>query len=400
MHPSILCINTGGIGDLHGLRMRRLVEDLEADVHVLDLDRSQSRRANMSTVWKRLTAHDWDLVYMESTGIGGGLPLIHAARSRGLRYIVSSGDPIGGYFRVVDGPVRGFILGQYEKQLYRHSSGFVGWTPYLTGAALHLGAPRGVTVEGAVDCSLFRSLPDTERRTLKKEYGLNPDHLVAGVVGSLTWTERQQYCYGLELVELMKHVERDDVSVLIVGDGTGREVLEARVPASLRHRIIFTGRVPETEVVQTLNAMDVGFITQTQDALGSFRLTTKLPEYLAAGLPVAMSPIPGFFDYAADVGWPLPAGHPADPDFHRACAQWIDTLSWPDIKARRNKAPRVAAETFDYTIVRPRFTRFVHDLLGIESPDSTAVVPAPEARSVGGSSEAARSSTGDTVATA
>lgn len=378
--PDVLCINTGGIGDLHGLRMRRLTQDLEATCTYLDLDRSHSRAANARTVWEALQSQPWDLVYMESTGIGGGLPLIRAARTSGLRYIVSSGDPIGGYFRVVDGPVRGFLLGQYEKLLYRSSSGFVGWTPYLTGAALHLGAPRGVTVEGAVDCSLFHPRSETERRTLKKHYGLSPDHLVAGVVGSLKWTDRQQYCYGLELVEMMQHVDRDDVSVLIVGDGTGRKKLQARVPAHVRDRVVFTGRVPESDVAQALSAMDVGFITQTQDELGSFRLTTKLPEYLAAGLPVAMSPIPGFYDYAATAGWALPSGHPADPEFHQACAKWINRLTWDAVELRRQEAPRVAAKTFDYNVVRPRFTRFVGSIINQDWAETGTIAKAPSAQ--------------------
>jgi glycosyltransferase involved in cell wall biosynthesis len=365
MH-SILCINTGGIGDLHGLRMRRLVEDLNADLQFLDLDRSHSRRQNTAVVNDHLASRDWDLVYMESTGIAAGLPLIWAARRRGLRYVVSSGDPIGGYFRVVEGALQGFLLGQYEKQLYRHSSGFIGWTPYLTGAALNLGAPRGVTVEGAVDCDLFRPLPEPDRRAVKTQYGLSPDHLVAGIVGSLKWTERQQYCYGLELIEMLQYLQRPDVSVLIVGDGTGRETLQDRVPHSMRKRVVFTGRVPETEVATLLNAMDIGFITQTLDELGSFRLTTKLPEYLAAGLPVAMSPIPGFFDYASEAGWALPTGHPADPAFHRGCARWIDSVSWQEVESRRRRAPDLARSIFDYSIVRPRFTRFVGDLLAMD----------------------------------
>jgi glycosyltransferase involved in cell wall biosynthesis len=179
----------------------------------------------------------------------------------------------------------------------------------------------------------------------------------------LKWTERQQYCYGLELIEMLQYLQRPDVSVLIVGDGTGREILQDRVPPSMQERVVFTGRVPETEVATLLNAIDIGFITQTLDELGSFRLTTKLPEYLAAGLPVAMSPIPGFFDYVGEAGWALPNGHPADSDFHRACARWIDSVSWQEIDARRRRAPDLARSIFDYSVVRVRFLDFIRSLL-------------------------------------
>jgi glycosyltransferase involved in cell wall biosynthesis len=179
----------------------------------------------------------------------------------------------------------------------------------------------------------------------------------------LKWTERQQYCYGLELIEMLQHLQRPDVSVLIVEDGTGREILQDRVPPPCGNVLFLTGRVPGTEVAPLLSAMDIGFITETFDDLGSLRLTTKLPEYLAAGLPVSMSPIPGFFDYARGAGWALPNGHPADPDFHRVCARWIDSVSWQEIDARRHRAPDLARSIFDYSVVRPQFTRFVDHVI-------------------------------------
>jgi glycosyltransferase involved in cell wall biosynthesis len=343
--------------------MRRLTRDLDAECTFLDLDRNRSRMDNIRDVWHTLKQRRWDLVYMESTGIAGGLPLIQAARRHSQRYVVSSGDPIGGFFRVVHGTVAGFAFEQYEKCLYRYSAGFIGWTPYLTGAALKLGAPRAVTVEGAVDTSIFSSRSTPERRVLKQRYGLNPDHMVAGVVGSLKWTPRQSYCYGLELARMLPYVQRDDLSVLIVGDGDGRARIEEAIPDAWHDRVVFTGRVPEADVVDTLNAMDIGFITQTMDELGSFRLTTKLPEYLAAGLPVAMSPIPGFYDYAQEAGWSLPPHHPASDAFARALGSWIDTVTDREVAHRRKRARDIARDVFDYSVVRPRFASFISDVL-------------------------------------
>jgi len=364
---SLLCINTGGIGDLHGLRARRLTEELSVECAYVDVDRSMSRLANARIIWQKLRERRWDLVYQEGTGIAGGLPLILGSLQWGQPYVVSSGDPIGGYFRVVKGPLVGAAFEQYEKLLYRCSAGFIGWTPYLAGMALKMGAPRAVTVEGAVDTDIFNPCDTSRRRALKCHYGFDPDHVVCGVVGSLKWTPRQQYCYGLELVRMLPYLKRTDLSVLIVGDGNGRARLEAAVPPPYRDRVVFAGRVPEEEVVDALNAMDVGFITQTLDDLGLYRLTTKLPEYLATGLPVAMSPTPGFYDYAAPAGWPLPAHHPADDAFHQACARWLDTLTWDAIDERRRVAPKLAQKYFAYAVVRPRFEAFIHNLLSVPS---------------------------------
>ncbi len=361
--PDILCINAGGIGDLHGLRVRRLTEGLNANLTFHDIDKSRSRPENSKTIWALLNSQKWDLVYQEATGIAGGSQLIRAARSNGQRYIVSTGDPVGNFFKTTRGPIYGAIFERYEKSLYKHCAGFVGWTPYLTGMALKMGARRAVTVEGAADLDVFRPYPSDQRVEMKERYGLNPDHIVCGVVGSLSWSERQQYSYGLELVSMMKYLSRPDVSVLIVGDGTGRSKLEERVPANMKDRIVFTGRVAENEVVDTLNAMDIGFITQTLDGLGSFRLTTKLPEYLGAGLPIAMSPIPGFYDYALNAAWALPPFHPASEEMHRGTAEWLDQLDRAEISDKRGETTAIALQRFSYDVVRPRFHQFVYDIL-------------------------------------
>ncbi len=361
----MLCISTAGPVGQDIRRIRRLTEGLPVDCTVWGLDRSRSRRENMQAVWERLRQERPDLVYLEGTGIAAGLPLIRAARSWGQRYVVSSGDPIGGFFRVTQGPLCGLAFSVYERLLYRHSAGFIGWTPYLTGAALKLGAPRAITIEGGVDLETFRPYPEAQRRALRQHYGIPEEHLVCGVVGSLKWVPRQRYCYGLELVEMLSYLRRDDVTVLIVGDGDGRPRLEARVPDRLRARAVFTGRVEETEVANLLNVMDIGFITQTLDALGRYRLTTKLPEYLAAGLPIAMSPIPGFYDYVYPAGWALPEGHPADPAFHRKLAAWLDGLRPEEVRERAAKAPALARR-FGYDVLRPRFAAFIGGLLGVD----------------------------------
>lgn len=360
---TVLCINPKGQGDLHELRARRLTRNLKAQLTFYNVDRSVSYPAAMRALWKVIASQKWDLVYQESTGIIGGANLIWARLTRRQRFIVSSGDPVGGFFHVTKGPLVGTFFDIYERLLYRACAGFVGWTPYLTGAALKLGARQGVTVEGAVDLKTFVCFSAPERKTAKEHYGLDPGHLICGVVGSLRWTPRQSYCYGLELIEALKRLKRRDVSVLIVGDGSGRAILEQAVPEHLRSRVVFTGRLPESEVVNAMNAMDIGFITQTLDQLGSYRLTTKLPEYLACGLPVAMSPVPGFYDYAADAGWPLPPLHPAGLEFHARCAAWLEQLGWAEVHEKASHAREVAVQRFDYEAVGKKFGKFVEALL-------------------------------------
>jgi Glycosyltransferase len=358
--PEILCINTGGVGDLHGLRMRRLAGYLDRPVVFYDLDRNAKKQA-FRDLREVIRSRRWRLIYQESTGIAGGLNLLLAPRD--VPFIFSSGDPISGFFRATKGPLYGKVFEAYERALFRACAGFIGWTPYLAGRALEMGARRAVTIEGAVDMDVFRPLPPDERRAIRAGLGIPPDKIVCGLVGSIKWVPRQSYCYGLELVEAARRITRPDMVFLIVGDGDGRALLEQRLTGEAKQRVIFTGRLPEAEVARAMNAMDLGFITQTLDCLGSYRLTTKLPEYLGCGTPVAMSPIPGYFDYAETAGWALPPLHPASSAFHDQLAAWLNGLTREEIEEKARHGRAVAQERFTYNVVGPRFASFVENLL-------------------------------------
>lgn len=368
----VLCIVTAGKNSLDELRSHRLTSKLDAQTVHYYVDRSLPRTVVAKELWQILNSSQWDLVYQEGTGIAGGINLIRAALTSQQPFVVSSGDPIGGFFHTTKGPLFGNLFEVYERLLYKTCTGFIGWTPYLTGVAMKMGAKRAVTIEGGVDRNVF--YPDNSTRLdFRRKYGIPADHLVCGVVGSLIWVSPHAYCYGYELVEVLKRLKRKDISFLIVGDGDGKSRLEQAVPNSLKSRVIFTGRLPETEVVKAINAMDIGFVTQIMGKLGNYRLTTKLPEYLACGVPVAMSPIPGFYDYVAPAGWSLPASHPGKANFHERCAQWLDQLSWSDVDTKARLAPEVARKYFDYDMLSTKFCSFIHELLfASEAPISTA----------------------------
>lgn len=364
MTKQVLCLISAGGGGQDERRARALCEvlgrDSGAQISFEIADKAAGRRAIAAQVSARLR-QKFDLIYLEGTGIAAGLPLIGAAR-RGQKYIVSSGDPIRGFVQTTSGPLQGRLFGRYEHSLMRGCAGFVGWTPYLTGRALELGAPRGVTVEGGVDLAKFHAPSADEKQTARSRLGLPQDHIVCAVVGSLQWNARQSYVYGLELVEALRYLGRSDVSMLIVGDGTGQEILKERVSAKVKNRVVFTGRLPQSEVVSALHAADIGFVTQTLDGLGNYRLTTKLPEYMASGLGIAMSPTPGFYDYVLEAGWALPALHPASEGFHRGCARWLDVLGREDIAPKGARAVDLARQRFDFEALSSRFSRFVRDI--------------------------------------
>ena len=149
-----------------------------------------------------------------------------------------------------------------------------------------------MTASGWAPYSLSPEDQTASRIKVRKELGIAANDLVFGLVGSLAWTKRVGYCYGLELVRALERTSRPNLKVVIVGDGTGRTHLEEAAGKRLGDSVILTGRVSRDQVPDYLAAMDVASLPQSVDQIGSFRYTTKLSEYLAAGLPIVTGQIP------------------------------------------------------------------------------------------------------------
>ena len=133
---------TQGDGSGDEARITALLAPLRASR--LELRPRPGRRARASTVLKRLLRERPDVVVMEGTGVAGGAAVLAARLLAGVPYVVSSGDAVGPYLGLISpwltAPGR-----VYERLLCRLSAGYIGWSPYLVGRAITLGARRGVT---------------------------------------------------------------------------------------------------------------------------------------------------------------------------------------------------------------------------------------------------------------
>jgi hypothetical protein len=301
-----------------------------------------------------------DLVVMEGTGVAGGAALVLARLLFGRRYVVSSGDAVGPW---VGGRVRllGPVFGLYERILCRLASGFIGWTPYLVGRALTFGTRRAMTAAGWAP---FHSAPEqraADRVRMRAALGIPAENLVVGITGSLVWSGRYGYCYGWELVEAARRVRRSDATFLVIGDGNGRARLEARAKGLPAGRVVFTGRVPQADLPAYYAAMDVASLPQSVDRVGSFRYTTKLPEYLAMGLPVVTGETPLAYDFDGGWLWRLPGAAPWAAEYIAALAALIDGLDSKELAAKQVAVPTDPPE-FRYSDQAARAEAFIHDL--------------------------------------
>ena len=357
-HPSILAFATQGAGGDDEARLLTLLDNFDPIVFAFD---RKGKWWSFRALVKALLKCRPHLVVMEGTGIAGGLAILLARLVAGIPYVVSSGDAVGpfvGRHRPLLGP----LFGLYERLLCRLSAGYIGWTPYLAGRALTFGAPRVMSAPGWAPCSTSANQFADSRVRIRKELGIAPEDLVFGIVGSLAWTRRVRYCYGLELVRALGRTKRRDLKVIIVGDGDGRPHLEQAAGKELGVRVFLTGRVPREQVPEYLSAMDVASLPQSVDQVGSFRYTTKLSEYLAAGLPVVTGQIPLAYDLGDDWLWRLPGNAPWDERYLQALANLMEHVSSSELTAKQEAVPDHLPE-FDRSRQVDRVTAFLMDLL-------------------------------------
>jgi glycosyltransferase involved in cell wall biosynthesis len=352
----ILAFATQGAGGDDEKRLRDLLETLP--VEFFSFTRG-SRWASFRSLLQELLRDRYSLAVMEGSGIGGGAALLLARWLRGRPYVVSSGDAVGPFLKSRM-PWGAPIFYLYERLLCRFAAGFIGWTPMLAGRALTFGCPRAMTATGWAPFTLPSEQRAEARARVRRSLGIDENALVFGLVGSLDWNPRVGYCYGWELVQAAGRAgSRSDICVLVAGDGDGLAELKAAA-ARLKARVVFPGRIPRAQVPEFLAAMDVASLPQTVDQVGSFRYTTKLSEYLAAGLPVITSRIPLSYDLNTGWLWRLPGATPWGEEFISSLAGLMRTIHVDDLVRKRSALP---PHVFDKAAQVDRVTQFIEDLL-------------------------------------
>ncbi len=353
--PRLLCFATQGYEHIEGERIRNLLAPLHPEVFAFDHDHKLRSAVGLT---RTVLASRPDLVVMEGTGMAGGVTLLLLNALLGTRYVVSSGDAVGPFLRLRSRLI-GALGGAYERLLCRRSAGFVGWTPYLVGRALTFGAPVGMTAPGWTR----DHAPAGAREQVRRRLGISEETLVVGLVGSLHWNERVGYAYGAELVQAIRRVARRDLMICIVGDGSGRPRLEAMAGEDLGARVLFTGRVPPTAVPEYLAAFDAATLSQSVDAVGSFRYSTKLSEYRAAELPIIIGEIPAAYDLDEGYFWRLPGSAPWSETHIEALARLLERLSAAEVADKRAAIARLQSNPFDPLLQQRRMKAFVTDIL-------------------------------------
>lgn len=271
-------VNAPGIQERRARALAEALGDCVADVLIAPRPTEALRRAR-----------HWDVAYVIDPG-RVGFPAAVAAKATGATTLVEMGDPQRALYETQDRSALEQRLGALLDGLVSVGADGVVVRGRELARILRLRTPWTYVPDG-VDLQRFRRL---DARRLRARLGIPEDVLVCGVVGSITWSDRARFTYGLDLVEAIARDEAGSVHAMIVGDGTGIEVLRRRAAElDVAARLHLVGRVDHDLVPDHLNAIDVCVSTQTPDEVGRGRTTAKLPEYLACDRWVLASRVGG-----------------------------------------------------------------------------------------------------------
>jgi glycosyltransferase involved in cell wall biosynthesis len=288
---------------------------------------------------------------MAWSGVGAGL-LYRAVP--GARLVIDTGDAITELARSMGRGRAGVAL---TNALERVSLAFADRVVVRGTYHKEWLAERRVRAEfipDGVEMDLFSPKDDAPRR----------DALTVGLVGSSVWSDRLQTCYGWDLVELIRLLKHRPVAGVMIGGGSGIEVLKRRCQEyGLTDRVRFLGHVPYRELPRHLAAMDVCLSTQTDDLPGRVRTTGKLPLYLASGRYVLASRVGEAARVLPDEM--LVEFHgTTDPGYPARLAERVERLlADPALLLRGRENVAVARRLFDYDVLAGRVGDVIDSLL-------------------------------------
>ncbi|WP_248927130.1 glycosyltransferase [Paenibacillus hamazuiensis] len=354
----ILSFATQGSGGDDENRLRALLSQIPAQFYPFE---KRKKWLNFWKLLKYIFRERPHLVVMEGTGIAGGLALIFGNMLAKVPYIVSSGDAVGPFVASKVATLAP-LFQWYERLLYKRSTGFIGWTPYLAGRALTYGAKYAMTAAGWAPFEFSDEQLQASRRKIREMYRIPENHIVVGIVGSLNWNKRIGYCYGYELVKAMQTLKRENVTVLIVGDGNGKSKLEQLSGERLGKNIVFTGRVPREAVPGYLASMDLASLPQSVDQVGSFRYTTKVSEYLSVGLPIVTGRIPMSYDINRESIYRIHGNKPWEPAYIHSLSELMENMTMEELQQKKAKVQRNLS-IFDKESQIIGVSEFIRDIL-------------------------------------
>lgn len=181
---------------------------------------------------------------------------------------------------------------------------------------------------------------------LRNKYRLK-NFLIVGLIGTLNWNQKYNICYGYNLIESLNILKKLKIKAIIIGDGAGLKYLKQKSKEyGIENKIIFTGKIPYLMVPDYLSLINIGVSTQSNNSVGWFRTTGKLPEYLALNKYIIATNIGEAKRVLKNVGSLLPYKGIKDEKYPLRLANEIKKIYYNREKLKKAQSGRKIAKIF------------------------------------------------------
>jgi glycosyltransferase involved in cell wall biosynthesis len=370
-HEVTMVCGSYGVGDtgLNGPFVRGRREGLVEGLRVIEFQLSYSNSDGFLTRSKTFAQFAlgsigiamrgrYDLLFATTTPLTAGIPGIFARWLRRKPFVFEVRDlwpELPRAMGVITSPVLLALMSVLEWASYRSAHRLIGLSPGICQGIRKRGVAnnRILMVPNGSDLCIF----DDKAVVPWRPEGVREGDLMAIFTG--THGLANGLDAALDAAAVLQTRGRNDIKLVLVGDGKLKPQLKARAQEEGLKNVLFLDSVGKARLAQLMAAADLGM--QILDNIPAFYYGTspnKFFDYIAAGLPV-LNNYPGWL---ADLinesgcGFPVP---PNDPEaFANALICAADdrgalakmSLSARDLAANRFDRARLAAQWVNWVV--------------------------------------------------
>ena len=227
----------------------------------------------------------YDVLFASSTPLTTGIPGIFARWLRGKPFVFEVRDlwpELPRAMGVIRNPVLLWAMGIMEWASYRSAKRLVGLSPGIIEGIVHRGVPRKriALVPNGCDFEIFSCPTNPWRPSSVKSIDLMA--VFSGTHGIANGLDAV-----LDAAAELKRRRRDDIKIVLIGQGKLKAGLQARATCEGLDNVVFHSPVNKARLAGLMAATDLGL--QVLANVPAFYYGTspnKFFDYIAAGLPV------------------------------------------------------------------------------------------------------------------
>lgn len=250
------------------------------------------------------------------------------------------------------------IIGVMEKRMYRSATHIVtvgqGYTEKLIER--NVPAEKISVIMNGVDKKLFYPRPPNDK--LLAAHGLT-GKFVCSYIGTIGMACGLRT--ALDAAEMLKQRGRDDIAIVLVGDGAQREALEQEAKARKLDNVQFPGRRPKSEMPDWVASSNVNLVHLKKTDLFTTVMPSKIFESAGCARPVLM----GVDGFAKKLVLDAEAGIPMEPENAIQMADALERLAADPEFCRQlgENAYRNIATRYDRDLQADEYLKILEDTI-------------------------------------